>query len=333
MAVAGERACYHSMVSFGNQVVLLGTKALQVLTVRTWHERLDQLYASGQLLGCLQLARQMVGGKATAVVGLHHRRSKRKQELANKVQEITEKILDSWWVEQESAPRNYGDLLVPEMVNVCVESRLQLLLLGRVWQVLQDDDINKGVFLESLEPHILSRAISCLPPATSQELLAHYETAGKLAPLEQCIVHLEVTSLDLHQTITMGWSHGLYDVIIYVYTKGMRDYVTPLEELTTVLSSALDTTCGCSVSSTHKEKAAQESTLPPAMVSLGNKLLVYISCCLAGRGYPSGDIESELLSQVKYEVFKCLSSVHSKNAQETQKPFPYLRTLLRFSNI
>lgn len=33
--------------------------------------------------------------------------------------------------------------------------------------------------------------------------------------------------------------------------------------------------------------------------------------------------------QVKYEVFKCLSSLHTKNAEESQRPFPYLRTLLR----
>lgn len=29
-ALAGERACYHSMVSFGSQVLLLGTKSFQV---------------------------------------------------------------------------------------------------------------------------------------------------------------------------------------------------------------------------------------------------------------------------------------------------------------
>ena len=36
--------------------------------------------------------------------------------------------------------------------------------------------------------------------------------------------------------------------------------------------------------------------------SLGNNLLVYISSCLAGRGYPSGEIAEETVSTVKHEV-------------------------------
>ena len=33
--------------------------------------------------------------------------------------------------------------------------------------------------------------------------------------------------------------------------------------------------------------------LKPEQIRLGNKLLVYISCCLAGRAYPYGDIDKE----------------------------------------
>lgn len=37
------------------------------------------------------------------------------------------------------------------------------------------------------------------------------------------------------------WGHALYDAIIYVYNKGMHDYVTPLEELLSTLKAAVDT--------------------------------------------------------------------------------------------
>ncbi len=37
-------------------------------------------------------------------------------------------------------------------------------------------------------------------------------------------------------------------------------------------------------------------------IRLGNKLLVYISCCLAGRAYPLGEIPSEHVARVKEEV-------------------------------
>ena len=82
---------------------------LQVLTVRSWHERLDQLAASGQMASCLQLARQMVLGKALAVVGLSHRRSKRRAELATKITQLVEHLMDSWWSQGSVVARGEGE--------------------------------------------------------------------------------------------------------------------------------------------------------------------------------------------------------------------------------
>ena len=42
--------------------------------------------------------------------------------------------------------------------------------------------------------------------------------------------------------------------------------------------------------------------LPGSDLSLGNKLLVYISCCLAGQGYPVGSIPEDLAQEVKRKV-------------------------------
>ena len=153
-----------------------------------------------------------------------------------------------------------------------------------------------------------------MSPIISQCLLSHYENQDRLQAIEACIVHLNVTSLDLHQTMTLCWAHGLYDAIFYVYAHGMKDYITPLEELITVLKNALDT----------------NSNLNNIQVSLGNKILVYISSCLAGRAYPHGFIDEDQLLQVKHEIFKCITSLHTKNAVDNERPYPFLRTLLRF---
>ena len=34
-------------------------------------------------------------------------------------------------------------------------------------------------------------------------------------------------------------THGLYDAIIYIFNNGLLDYVTPVEELMTVLADAV----------------------------------------------------------------------------------------------
>lgn len=43
MALAGERACYNTVVIFGSQLLLLGMKSLHAICVRTWTERLRHL--------------------------------------------------------------------------------------------------------------------------------------------------------------------------------------------------------------------------------------------------------------------------------------------------
>jgi len=43
MALAGERACYNTVVVFGTQLLLLGIKSLHAICIRTWTERLQHL--------------------------------------------------------------------------------------------------------------------------------------------------------------------------------------------------------------------------------------------------------------------------------------------------
>uniref|UniRef100_A0A452TF07 VPS8 subunit of CORVET complex n=3 Tax=Ursus TaxID=9639 RepID=A0A452TF07_URSMA len=63
---------------------------------------------------------------------------------------------------------------------------------------------------------------------------------------------------------------------------------------------------------------------------MGNKLLVYISCCLAGRAYPLGDIPEDLVPLVKNQVFEFLIRLHSAEASPEEEIYPYVRTLLHF---
>ena len=72
--------------------------------MRTWRERLDQLWESRQLVSWLVLARQLVAGKAVAVVGLPHRRSKRKAALQEKITTMVVCLMDGWHVTPVSQP-------------------------------------------------------------------------------------------------------------------------------------------------------------------------------------------------------------------------------------
>lgn len=55
-AMAGERACYNSMVSRGNQLLILGMKSVHMLRLRSWDERLSFLSAQNRWAEALNLA-------------------------------------------------------------------------------------------------------------------------------------------------------------------------------------------------------------------------------------------------------------------------------------
>ena len=293
--------------------------------MRTWDERIAHLVKNNLIGEALDWSVDILKGKAQAVIGLTHKKTKRINLLKNKLYELLEIYLEKFLL--DIPDRNNMNLLttyystnVSRCVKVAVEADFQDFLFDKIWDTFSDDSLCRGIFLEALEPYLLDDRIVSMSPTISQYLLSHYENKGKLQAIEACIVHLDITSLDLHQTMTLCWAHGLYDAIFYVYAKGMSDYVTPLEELLTVLKNALDS-----------EANGDQDALNASQVSLGNKILVYVSCCLAGRAYPhQGEIEGDLKQKVKHEVFKCLTLIHSKNASEDERPFPYLRTLLRF---
>lgn len=121
-----------------------------------------------------------------------------------------------------------------------------------------------------------------------------------------------MSTIDTNRVVQLCWSFGLYDAFISVYNKGLNDYSTPIEKLANLL---------------------ENSDESDEMRKLGNKLLVYISCSLAGAAYPIGDIKEENKSKVKLEVFDCVTRLHSNRKNEDETSYPYIRTLLRFDTV
>ncbi|XP_022795599.1 vacuolar protein sorting-associated protein 8 homolog [Stylophora pistillata] len=142
----------------------------------------------------------------------------------------------------------------------------------------------------------------------------HYNQQNRLKDVESCLMHLDVTNLDIHQMVKLCWAHGLYDAFFFLYNRGMRDYTTPLEELINVLKSTV-----------HARTPFEDSDL-----SLGNKLLVYISCCLVGQAFPVFFFPVDYALDVKKEVFNCITAQNTKDGFESEPSYPRLRVLLHF---
>ncbi|XP_038593280.1 vacuolar protein sorting-associated protein 8 homolog isoform X1 [Micropterus salmoides] len=319
LALVGEKACYQSVSSYAGQIVYLGTKSAHIMALRTWRERLDCMLKQEHFVEALSLAWSFHEGTAKAVVGLFGDPVKRKGVVGDKMVEILFQFAEhalKKCPEQgkiQVMEQHFHDV-VPVLLDYCLLLQRPDLLFNQLYARLVENTVAKGVFLESLESYIVADRLGHLTTPIMRDLLAHYQGNGMMDSLERCIVHLDVTSLDIQKVVQVCWENQLYDAMIYIFNSGMNDYITPMEKLFAVIGPPL----------------REGRSLTDEEVVMGNKLLVYISCCLAGRAYPLGDIPEDLVVQVKNQVFEFLIRLHSADSSEEEEVFPFIRTLLHF---
>ncbi|XP_034517621.1 vacuolar protein sorting-associated protein 8 homolog isoform X3 [Ailuropoda melanoleuca] len=319
LALVGEKACYQSISSYGGQIFYLGTKSVYVMMLRSWRERVDHLLKQDCLTEALALAWSFHEGKAKAVVGLSGDVSKRKAVVADRMVEILfhyadralKKCPDQGKI--QVMEQHFQDM-VPVIVDYCLLLERKDLLFSQMYDKLSENSVAKGVFLECLEPYILSDKLVGMTPQVMKDLIVHFQDKKLMENVEALIVHMDITSLDIQQVVLMCWENRLYDAMIYVYNRGMNEFISPMEKLFRVIAPPLNA----------------GRTLTDEQVVMGNKLLVYISCCLAGRAYPLGDIPEDLVPLVKNQVFEFLIRLHSAEASPEEEIYPYVRTLLHF---
>ncbi|XP_058830163.1 vacuolar protein sorting-associated protein 8 homolog [Topomyia yanbarensis] len=203
-----------------------------------------------------------------------------------------------------TATRKTPDVCLEAMVACLIEINEKNLL----WQDLYDRLPTPDHYLSIVAQHIENDELDSIAPAVAQVLCDTFWRKRSIVRLENLILKLDWQCLDLHQVLTICRKEKMYRAQMYLNTKALGDYTISLTDLIPLLNDEGE--------NDHH--------------NLGNCLLVYISSCLAGRGYPTGDIAPEMIATVKHEVLRCLTVVHSKQAPEGELPYPFLRTLLEF---
>jgi vacuolar protein sorting-associated protein 8 len=163
--------------------------------------------------------------------------------------------------------------------ELCLENAIRCLITIEqselLWQELWERLNSQELFLAIITRHILDDELTFISPYVSQSLLEFWSKRST-EKLELIILKLDWTCLDLHQALSFVKNLKLYKALMHLNTKALNDYAASLVELVPLIENDDRT--------------------------LGNNLLVYISSCLAGRGYPTGDISEEMVPTVKHEV-------------------------------
>ncbi|XP_055328809.1 vacuolar protein sorting-associated protein 8 homolog isoform X2 [Paramacrobiotus metropolitanus] len=320
MALAGNRACSQSIGTFQGQMVFLGVKGVFVASLRMWFERVERLVSKGMPLEALRFVLDVYTGTATGVLGLTRNAVERKgilrRQVRNLIQMAADRCLKSVPVHGKiDSLKEHYEAVIPLCIEACVSTGDLEYLFGPLYEKFAFDVMAKSVFLQCLEPLILNDELHELSPIVSKDFIELYESRDQFATIESCIVRLDVTSFDIHQVVSVCRQYDLFDGLAYVYLTAFKDARTPLEDYLLKL----------------RKEMKDKPHLPDEIVALGNKVIVYMSCCLNGLKYPSGIPNDDRTLQIAVEVFQTLLARHTRQPDSDEPVFAHLRTLLDFN--
>ncbi|RVW37739.1 Vacuolar protein sorting-associated protein 8-like [Vitis vinifera] len=298
-----EKAYQNSIAVRGASIYILGPVHLVVSRLLTWKERIQVLRKAGDWMGALNMAMTLYDGNSHGVIDLPRSLEAVQEAIMPYLVELLLSYVDEVFsyisvafcnqigkMEQLDDPKNRGSSVHFEIkeqftrvggvaVEFCVHIKRTDILFDeifskfvgvqhRVQSVLSCYAIVYEVytFLELLEPYILKDMLGSLPPEIMQALVEHYSSKGWLQRVEQCVLHMDISSLDFNQVVRLCREHGLYGALIYLFNRGLDDFKAPLEELLVVLLNR------------PRESAS----------SLGYRMLVYLKYCFSGLAFPPG---------------------------------------------
>lgn len=65
-----------------------------------------------------------------------------------------------------------------------------------------------------------------------------------------------------------------------------------------------------------------DGVLSDCETAQGNKLLLYLQCCLLGQAYPFGNLPYDLAKTLPLKVYRCLTSFRGKDGSNGEFLYP-----------
>uniref|UniRef100_A0A8R1Y1Z1 Vps8 domain-containing protein n=1 Tax=Onchocerca volvulus TaxID=6282 RepID=A0A8R1Y1Z1_ONCVO len=308
--------CYQSICRAENVVFFLGQSSVYVISVNDQIAQLESLIDRGQMVPAVLFALDIITGKIankTNQLNLKHIVSLRIPSLIQTLLTYTISGLTNGKVIQLV---DHYKKHIQLLIRACVTTNQFDLLYSTVYSCLEKDILSKAIFFEFIDEVVLDGRLEDPPPALVSDYFHHLISEGNLNQFEAAVVRIPIEKQDIHFVMTICRKNRLYDGVIYVYNRAMSDYIGPLEEIFDNLAELAD----CEV-------------LSDCEIALGNKLLLYIQCCLSGRAYPIGSLPEKVAATLPLQVYRCLISYKGKNGTSASIIYPYLRLLIKFDAV
>jgi vacuolar protein sorting-associated protein 8 len=328
-----------------------GRDEVQVGTLLTWADRILSLVENGDFLSAIDLTRSYYLGTAPGNKnGLPEDPLELKKVVGEKMRELmvastryafsedrmtdgTHHTPDGRGVDRTSLFEN----LVTTCARACIALGDLEFLFEDLFQAYDDAGI-APIYLERFETFVLEYDVRAVDPRIAQRLIAMHSANGSPDRAERVIWHIDPTCLDIDQVVHLCQTHRLYDALIYVYTRAMRDYVAPVVEMLSLIRKVMQLR-------RSPAAAPDETALEPLIVN-AYKVYPYLADVLSGLTYPSEEpLQDEEATMAKRDLYSFLFHGRSSTwprgdggklvltAEEeggVEPTYPYCRMLLRF---
>ncbi|KAF8379911.1 hypothetical protein HHK36_027376 [Tetracentron sinense] len=223
-----EKAYHNCIAVRGATIYILGPMHLVVSRLLPWKERIQVLRKAGDWMGALDMAMRLYDGHAHGVIDLPRTLDAIREAIMPYLVELLLSYVDEVFsyisvafcnqigkMELVDDPRSRSSSVQSDMdeqfarvggvaVEFCVHITRTDILFDDIFSkfvAVQHGDQHRHI-LELLEPYILKDMLGCLPPEIMQALVEHYSSKGWLQRVEQCVLHMDISSLDFNQRRT-----------------------------------------------------------------------------------------------------------------------------------
>ncbi|OSD06995.1 hypothetical protein PYCCODRAFT_1359573 [Trametes coccinea BRFM310] len=348
----------HSVRVYKGKIFLLGQHGIQVGTLLTWADRILSYVSDGDFLSAIDLTRSYYVGEAPGNRnGLPEDPEKLKAVVGQKLRELMtasaryafseERLTDETHITQDGRGVDRTELF-EGLVSTCARACMALGDYDFLFEDLfayYDDSGIAGIFLRQLEPFMLNGDIRHVPPRITQRLISLHDEDNRPDLVERLIWHIDPDCLDINQAITLCQRYQLYDALIYVYTRALQDYKSPVVELLGLVRRVQQWRRQRAEASPTSSTFADEQAIEPVILN-AYKIYPFIADTLTGLTYPSEEpLPEDEAFKAKYAVYtfifdgrssvwpegeggKLVLTADEENGIEPT--YPYTRLLLRF---
>lgn len=228
--------------------------------------------------------------------------------------------------------KNHFHLVSGVCIEYCIACSHLELLFTHVYNIFKSVQ-RHYMFLEAIEPFVLSQEITSLPPALIAEFCESALRLNRLPSIERCVAYFEIAHLDMNFVTKFLYENKMFSSFLYVYSHGLNDFAGAFQIIFSFL--LVEDSDTAQQASRHDEALSN-------LADVGYKLLLFLCYSFDGRIFPRGDampgahtdLSWQLLQLVTAEqlrptpsIFSLQSSGELLSAARALGPYPYLAKL------